>query len=139
MLFLFVCIVFEFCFLVTIHKFSLFLCDSIKRHFPMEETTIFANKKNSINTVFLNWRRLTFPGGCPPSIISAEKLNCRVRYGNGCSLLAIATRLLAGDTGFEPVNTAVKGQCLTAWRIPKNEKPATSYFPRGLPPKYHQR
>ena len=25
---------------------------------------------------------------------------------------------MAGDTGFEPVNAAVKGRCLTAWRIP---------------------
>ncbi len=25
---------------------------------------------------------------------------------------------MAGDTGFEPVDAAVKGRCLTAWRIP---------------------
>ncbi len=28
-------------------------------------------------------------------------------------------QIMAGDTGFEPVNAAVKGRCLTAWRIPK--------------------
>ena len=28
-----------------------------------------------------------------PTTIDAEKLNFRVRYGNGCDLLAIATRL----------------------------------------------
>ena len=31
--------------------------------------------------------------GKPPTTIGAEKLNFRVRYGNGCDLLAIATRL----------------------------------------------
>ena len=30
--------------------------------------------------------------GKPPTTIGAEKLNFRVRYGNGCDLLAIATR-----------------------------------------------
>ena len=28
--------------------------------------------------------------------------------------------MLAGDTGFEPVNDGVKVRCLTAWRIPNN-------------------
>ena len=32
--------------------------------------------------------------GKPPTTIGAEKLNFRVRYGNGCGLLAIAARLL---------------------------------------------
>ncbi len=36
-------------------------------------------------------RRLKFPGGRPPSIVSAEKLNYCVRNGNRCDLLAIAT------------------------------------------------
>ena len=36
-------------------------------------------------------RRLTFPGGCPRSIISAEGLNGRVRDGNGWCPFAIAT------------------------------------------------
>ena len=40
------------------------------------------------------WRRPTFPGSFPPSIISAEELNFRVRDGNGCVLFAIATRSL---------------------------------------------
>ena len=39
------------------------------------------------------WRRPTLTGGEPPTTIGAEKLNFRVRYGNGCDLLAIATRL----------------------------------------------
>jgi hypothetical protein len=34
----------------------------------------------------------------PPTTIGAEKLNFRVRYGNGCDLLAIATRLIFRDT-----------------------------------------
>ncbi len=28
--------------------------------------------------------------------------------------------MLAGDTGFEPVNDGIKVRCLTAWRIPNN-------------------
>ena len=38
-------------------------------------------------------RRLKFPGGRPPSIVSAEKLNYCVRNGNRCDLLAIATEV----------------------------------------------
>jgi hypothetical protein len=38
-------------------------------------------------------QRPTLTGGEPPTTIGAEKLNFRVRYGNGCDLLAIATRL----------------------------------------------
>jgi hypothetical protein len=36
-------------------------------------------------------RRPIFPGGCPPSIVGAERLNCRVRDGNGCVPFAIVT------------------------------------------------
>ena len=36
-------------------------------------------------------RRLIFPGGCPPSIFSAEELNYRVRDGNGWTLNVINT------------------------------------------------
>ena len=38
-------------------------------------------------------QRPTLTGGQPPTTIGAEKLNFRVRYGNGCDLLAIATGL----------------------------------------------
>ena len=31
--------------------------------------------------------------GKPPTTIGAEELNFRVRYGNGCDLFAIVTRL----------------------------------------------
>ena len=34
--------------------------------------------------------------GKPPTTIGAEKLNFRVRYGNGCDLLAIAAGLFEG-------------------------------------------
>ena len=47
--------------------------------------------RNSLN--MYAWRRPTLTGGEPPTTIGAEKLNFRVRYGNGCDLLAIATRL----------------------------------------------
>ena len=36
-------------------------------------------------------QRLTFPGPRDPSIISPEGLNFRVRNGNGCNPLGIAT------------------------------------------------
>ena len=36
-------------------------------------------------------RLLIFPGRFRPSIFSASELNCRVRYGNGCTLTAIGT------------------------------------------------
>ncbi len=36
-------------------------------------------------------RLLIFPGRFQPSIFSASELNCRVRYGNGCTLTAIST------------------------------------------------
>jgi hypothetical protein len=36
-------------------------------------------------------RRPTLPRDCPRSTIGAEELNDRVRDGNGCGLLAVAT------------------------------------------------
>ena len=42
----------------------------------------------------LAWQRPTLTGGEPPTTIGAEKLNFRVRYGNGCDLLAIVTKLI---------------------------------------------
>ena len=39
------------------------------------------------------WQRPTLTGTCVPTTIGAEKLNFRVRYGNGCDLLALITRL----------------------------------------------
>ena len=36
-------------------------------------------------------RRLIFPGGCPPSIVSTSELNYRVRNGNGWTLIVIGT------------------------------------------------
>jgi hypothetical protein len=39
------------------------------------------------------WQRPTLTGTRVPTTIGAEKLNFRVRYGNGCDLLAIAARL----------------------------------------------
>ena len=41
----------------------------------------------------LAWQRPTLTGTFVPTTIGAEKLNFRVRYGNGCDLLAIITRL----------------------------------------------
>ena len=39
----------------------------------------------------ITWLRLTLPGSCPPSTISAKELNFCVRYGNRCILFAIIT------------------------------------------------
>src|SRR3954462_13413132 len=39
------------------------------------------------------WQRPTLTGAHAPTTIGAEKLNFRVRYGNGCDLLALITRL----------------------------------------------
>ena len=47
-----------------------------------------------MDTLLIAWRRPTLTGGEPPTTIGAEKLNFRVRYGNGCDLLAIVTKLL---------------------------------------------
>ena len=43
--------------------------------------------------LFRAWQRPTLTGALAPTTIGAEKLNFRVRYGNGCDLLAIVTRL----------------------------------------------
>src|SRR5215467_6508004 len=39
-----------------------------------------------------NRRRPTLPGGCPPSTIGAERLNCSVRNGKRCFPLAMHHR-----------------------------------------------
>ena len=39
----------------------------------------------------ITWLRLTLPGSCPPSTISAQELNFCVRNGNRCILFAIIT------------------------------------------------
>src|SRR3954452_818975 len=46
-------------------------------------------RNNSITA----WQRPTLTGAHAPTTIGAEKLNFRVRYGNGCDLLALITRL----------------------------------------------
>ena len=42
-----------------------------------------------------NRRRPTLPGGCPPSTIGAERLNCSVRNGKRCFPLAMRHRNFA--------------------------------------------
>ena len=49
-------------------------------------------------TIYFSKRqRPTFPGGRPPSIISAKELNFCVRDGNRCGLLAIVTAFLLSE------------------------------------------
>ena len=44
------------------------------------------------NNIITAWQRPTLTGTRVPTTIGAEKLNFRVRYGNGCDLLAIIAR-----------------------------------------------
>ena len=48
----------------------------------------------------LAWQRPTLTGAPAPTTIGAEKLNFRVRDGNGCDLLAIAARLFSLEVSF---------------------------------------
>ena len=50
-------------------------------------------KDRDVTLCLFAWQRPTLTGTCVPTTIGAEKLNFRVRYGNGCDLLAVATRL----------------------------------------------
>ena len=65
----------------------------------LEPTTIRLTAECSTTELLRNSKiykarqRPTLTGGEPPTTIGAEKLNFRVRYGNGCDLLAIVTRL----------------------------------------------
>ena len=60
----------------------------------LPQITAFNTEKKTSDLLILlsNRRRPIFPGSHPPSIVGAKELNCCVRDGNRCSLLAIATR-----------------------------------------------
>ena len=47
------------------------------------------------NNKITAWQRPTLTGAPAPTTIGAEKINFRVRYGNGCDLLALITRLFS--------------------------------------------
>src|SRR5665811_2154409 len=51
---------------------------------PEFESALFGESKNR--------RRPTLPGGCPPSTIGAERLNCSVRNGKRCFPFAMSHR-----------------------------------------------
>ena len=59
--------------------------------------TAYMQKRALFRVLFLRVfrQRLTFPGGRPPSIISAKELNYCVRDGNRCDLFAIATEYMS--------------------------------------------
>ena len=64
----------------------------------LEMYSTYRHKKTHLKNqmCFLVFRqRLTFPGGRPPSIISAKELNYCVRDGNRCDLFAIATEYMS--------------------------------------------
>ncbi len=61
---------------------------------PERSSHILKRRKPSVNRGLSNInsrRRPTLPHSLPCSTIGAEELNCRVRNGNGCCLLAIIT------------------------------------------------
>ena len=67
----------------------LFFCFSCHCLFELQK-----KRQPYLRIVFLiAWQRPTLTGARAPTTIGAEKLNFRVRYGNGCDLLAIITRL----------------------------------------------
>src|SRR5579859_7900079 len=49
-------------------------------------------RQSGIEEVWRTWRRLTLPGGYPPSTIGADGLNCRVRDETGCTPVASDTK-----------------------------------------------
>ncbi len=54
----------------------------------------FPNKKTSVQEVLMKIRhRAIFPGLDDPSIVTAARLNCCVRYGNRCLPRAMGTDL----------------------------------------------
>jgi hypothetical protein len=57
-----------------------------------EHENFEVNKKRSFRTSFyIKRHRAIFPGLEDPSIVTAERLNCCVRYGNRCFPLAMGT------------------------------------------------
>src|SRR5260370_10488871 len=60
---------------------------------PSTNTKGEKKKKKKKNRLYrrVEWQRLIFPWGWPQSIVGAERLNCRVRDGNGCFPFAIVT------------------------------------------------
>jgi hypothetical protein len=56
-----------------------------RRALKKEPTTMVSSSK------LKSRQRPTLPHGCPCSTIGAERLNCRVRNGNGCGPLAMVT------------------------------------------------
>ncbi len=55
-------------------------------------------------------RRPTLPGGLPPSTIGADSLNFRVRDGNGCDPVAMATGNLLSRMRFRTVGAKPNGR-----------------------------
>ena len=55
--------------------------------------------QSSYSTEFptLCWHLSIFPGRLQPSIFDTNELNFRVRYGNGCTLIAIDTNYSDGS------------------------------------------
>src|SRR5438034_6267190 len=62
-------------------------------NFHISLSTSSNNKSNKKTRLYrrVEWQRPIFPGGCPPSIVGADGLNCRVRDGNECFPFAIVT------------------------------------------------
>lgn len=65
-------------------------------------------------SVYINRHRAIFPGLDNPSIVTADRLNCCVRYGDRCFPIAMGT-----DFGVCADGLPTKQVCCTAifWRI----------------------
>ena len=71
-----------------------FTTKSKKRQYPVILSCSLIEKARCIYNELLFRQRPTLPGSLPPSTISAEELNFRVRNGNGWVLFAIITGYL---------------------------------------------
>ena len=71
---------------------------------------IGAKKEPDLSLTLLFARQLPIlAGSFPPTTFGVKKLNCCVRHGNRCILLAIITTLTV-HAGFEPAISSVTGR-----------------------------
>ena len=62
-------------------------------------------------------RRLIFPGGCPPSIVSTNELNYRVRNGNGWTLIVIDTDSIFNAFHVKSIYHTSLARCFFWWPV----------------------
>ena len=62
-------------------------------------------------------RRLIFPGGYPPSIVSTNELNYRVRNGNGWTLIVIDTDSIFNAFHVKSIYHTSLARCFLWWPV----------------------